>query len=88
MIARAPGFYDRTIELEADRDQAVDVVLTAMAKNDKPRSHESGGGSHHASGSHGIPVAPPPPPNAAEPVAPPRPAQSGNGKKKTNYDEM
>ena len=25
VIARAPGFYDRTLELEADRDQAVDA---------------------------------------------------------------
>jgi eukaryotic-like serine/threonine-protein kinase len=87
VIARAPGFYDRTIELEADRDQAVDVVLTAMARSEKPRGHESGGGSHHASPSHGT-AATPPAPKVAEPVAPARPLQNGNGKKKTNYDEM
>ena len=85
VIARAPGFYDRTIELEADRDQAVDVVLTAMAKSDRPRGRESGGGSHHASASHGAPAAAP-----GELVGPPKPAQTpqnGNGKK-TNYDDM
>jgi eukaryotic-like serine/threonine-protein kinase len=85
VIARAPGFYDRTIELEADRDQAVDVVLTAMAKSDRPRGRESGGGSHHASTSHGTPAAAP-----GELVGPSKPAQTpqnGNGKK-TNYDEM
>jgi len=87
VIARAPGFYDRTIELEADRDQAVDVVLTAMARSEKPRGHESGSGSHHPSASHGTPAAEPAP-LAAEPVAPAKPPQSGNGKKKTNYDEM
>ncbi len=87
VIARAAGFYDRTIELEADRDQAVELVLTAISKNEKPRSRESTGGSHHASASHATPAAPPAP-RAAEAVAPPRPPQGGIGKKKTNYDEM
>ena len=77
----------RTIELEADRDQAVELVLTAISKNEKPRGRESTGGSHHASSSHATPAAPPAP-KAAEAVAPPRPPQGGNGKKKTNYDEM
>jgi hypothetical protein len=87
VIARAPGFYDRTIELEADRDQAVELVLTAMSKNEKPRAHESTGGSHHASAAHGTPAAPPPakPTEASAPLKPP---QGANAKKKTNYDEM
>jgi hypothetical protein len=90
VIARAPGFYDRAIELEADRDQAVDVVLTAISKGDKPRGHESGGGSHHASASHGTSALPPPQKGAEAPAPakPPQPPSSGNGKKKTNYDEM
>jgi serine/threonine protein kinase len=85
VIARAPGFYDRTIELEADRDQAVDLVLTAISKSEKPRGHEPGSGSHHASASHGTPAAPAAS-KAPEASAPPKPAQAG--KKKTNYDEM
>gem|GEM_PF-2436521 len=89
VIARAPGFYDRTIELEADRDQAVDLVLTAISKNEKPRSREPNGGSHHASASHATAAASPAP-KATEAIAPPKLPQSanGNGKKKTNYDEM
>ena len=38
VVARAPGFYDRTIELEADRDQAVDLMLTAVSETEKPRA--------------------------------------------------
>ena len=87
MIARAPGFYDRTIELEADRDQAVDLVLTAISKSEKPRGHESGGGSHHASASHAT-LAALSAPKPTEATTPPKPPQGGNGKKKTNYDEM
>ncbi len=87
VIARAPGFYDRTVELEADRDQAVDLVLTAISKSEKPHGHESNGASHHASTSHRTPPAPPAA-KATEAPAPPKPAPGGNGKKKTNYDEM
>ena len=87
VIARAPGFYDRTIELEADRDQAVDLVLTAISKSEKPRGHDSGGGSHHASASH-VTSAALSAPKPTEATTPPKPPQGGNGKKKTNYDEM
>ncbi len=87
VIARAPGFYDRTIELAADRDQTVDLVLTAISKTDKPHGHESRGASHHASASHGTTTpAPPSPPKMTEATTPPKPAQAA--KKKTNYDEM
>ena len=85
LIARASGFYDRTIDLEADRDQAVELVLTAIAKSERPRGHESGSGSHHASAAHGSPAAPPAP-KTTEAATPPKTPQTG--KKKTNYDEM
>jgi eukaryotic-like serine/threonine-protein kinase len=82
VVARAPGFYDRTIEVEADRDQAVDLVLTAMAKDDKPHTHEPHASGHHASSPlHGSPA-----PQATEAVPTSKPPQGE--KKKTNYDEM
>ena len=74
-------------KLEADRDQAVDLVLTAISRTEKAHSHESGSGSHHAAASHAASAAPPAP-KATEALAPPKPPQGANGKKKTNYDEM
>ena len=86
IIARAAGYYDRTIEVEADRDQTVDLVLTAMVKSDKPHGHESGGSGHHASSaSHGS--AAPTALKTPAATAPPKAAPQG-GQKKTNYDEM
>jgi tRNA A-37 threonylcarbamoyl transferase component Bud32 len=87
LIARAEGYYDRTIEVESDRDQTVDLVLTAMAKSakpDKPHGHESGGSGHHAAAAHG--AAAPTASKTTEPTTTPKPPQGGQ--KKTNYDEM
>jgi serine/threonine protein kinase len=79
LIARAPGFYDRTIEIEADHDQAVDLALTAMDKPAKMLRHESSSGRHHASAPHGSAA-------ATEATAPTKPPQGA--KKTTTYDEM
>jgi eukaryotic-like serine/threonine-protein kinase len=92
LIARAHGYYDRTIEVDSDRDQTVDLVLTAMAQPDKPRGHDSGGtgrhppsAAHRASAAHKSPA--PTAPKPSEAVAAPKPPQGGQ-KKTTNYDEM
>ena len=72
VVARAPGFYDRTIEVAADHDQAVDVGLVATSQPEKPG--HAGVHAHHLASAHGAPAT--------------KPAPAPSGQKKTNYDDM
>ncbi|HXJ20702.1 MAG TPA: protein kinase [Polyangia bacterium] len=72
---KADGYVDRTIVVDADRDQSLDVKLDPI-EQPHHASHASGGGHHHASHGPSAQVATPPPPvEAPKATTPPRAEQ-------------
>src|SRR6185369_802989 len=94
IVVRAEGYYDRTLEIGADRDQVVAATLTAASRTEKPRPHGTARRSAHrqqpkaSPGPSEVASAPSPiPPRASDAATTLKPAPSG-GQKKSSYDDM
>jgi len=94
IVVRADGYYDRTLEIGADRDQVVAATLTAASRTEKPRPHGTARRSAYrqqpkaSPGPSAVASAPSPsPPRASDGATTLKPAPSG-GQKKSSYDDM
>jgi hypothetical protein len=94
IVVRADGYYDRTLELGADRDQVVAATLTAASRTEKPRSHETARrGAHQqqpkaSPGPSAVGSPPSPIPSRASDGAITPKAPASGGQKKSSYDDM
>jgi eukaryotic-like serine/threonine-protein kinase len=79
---KADGYVDRTIVVDADRDQSVDVKLDPVEQPRHASSSHAPAGSHHHAAAHGGPPAHLAEPIAAEPPKPAAPPKADQPQKK------
>ena len=81
VLIRAEGYDDRRIEIDANRDQVIDVAMNAAPRPpaEMPARHETRSHAHHAAAAAS---------GKAEPSETPRPASPTPTPKRSAYDEM
>jgi tRNA A-37 threonylcarbamoyl transferase component Bud32 len=88
IVARANGYYDRRIEIDANRDQTVNAAMTATSGAENPLAHESRPRSSNRLRAPKAPTTAAARSPTETDKAPSSKPSPGNAQKKPNYDDM